>query len=351
MNHRLISLGTCAVVALSMMANGPALASSDRQADNWPTAAQASLSELLAAWPGAAPVDSQDYRAEQTDRQTHSVAIGASGALELKTVSGDITCVAGSGTTASVEVIRRARGRTDADAKLGLAEVRAVVDHQGERASVVAVYPTDRRQPPYSVDVSYVVTAPAGTRVSASSVSGDVSVREIKGDLSVASVSGEVMVNGAARLSVAKSVSGDVSVLNSASNGAMAIGSVSGNVRFDQIKAPQIGADSVSGSITVSNAAVERATLKTVSGDITFGGTIARGGRYEFQSHSGDVHVTALGQTGLDLQLSTFSGTLRATPVMNMRTGQSRTTMRGMVGDGGATLVATTFSGDVTITR
>lgn len=352
MTHRVISLGTCAVVALSMLSvNGRALASSDRQADGWPTAPQISLSELLAAWPGAAPVDTQDFRSEQSDRQTHTLAIGANGSLELKTISGDITCVAGPGTQASVEVIRRARGRTETDAKLGLAEVRAVVDHQGERATVVAVYPSDRRQPPYSVDISYVVTAPAGTRVSASSVSGDVSVRDIKGDLSVASVSGEVMVTGAARLSVAKSVSGDVSIVNAASAGAMAAGSVSGDVRFEQVKAPQIGAESVSGSIFVTNAAVERATLKSVSGDITFTGTIARGGRYEFQSHSGDVRVGALGQAGLDLQLSTFSGTLHATPVVTMRTGQSRTTLRGTVGDGGAVLAATTFSGDVTITR
>jgi DUF4097 and DUF4098 domain-containing protein YvlB len=352
MKHRLISLGTCAVVALSMMsASGRALAASDRQHDSRATAAQPTLSEMFAAWPGAAPVDTQDYRQEVSDRQTHALAIGANGSLELKTVSGDITCVAGSGSTATVEVIRRSRGRTDADARLGLEEVRAVVDHRGERATVAAVYPSNRRQPPYSVDISYVVTAPAGTRVSAASVSGDVSVRDIKGDLSVASVSGAVTVSGAAQLSAAKSVSGDVSIVNAASTGSINAGSVSGAVRFDQVKAPQIGAESVSGGITVTRASVERASLKSVSGDIEFNGPIARGGRYEFQSHSGDVRVFAQGAAGFDLQLSTFSGTLRAAPIVNMRTGESRNTIRGTVGDGSAVLVATTFSGNVTVTR
>lgn len=352
MRHRLISLGMCAMVVLAMMStNGRALAASDRQHEGRATGAQPTLSEMLAAWPGAAPVDAQDYRQEVSDRQTHSLAIGANGSLELKTVSGDITCVAGSGSTATVEVIRRSRGRTDADARLGLDEVRAVVDHRGERAAVAAVYPSNRRQPPYSVDISYVVTAPAGTRVSAGSVSGDVMVRDIKGDLSVTSVSGEIAVSGAAQLSAAKSVSGDVSIVNAASSGSINAGSVSGDVRFDQITAPQIGAESVSGGIVVLRASVERAALKSVSGDIEFNGTIARGGRYEFQSHSGDVRVFALGTAGFDLQLSTFSGTLRATPVVTMRTGQSRTTVRGTVGDGSAVLVATTFSGDVTVTR
>jgi DUF4097 and DUF4098 domain-containing protein YvlB len=352
MRHRLLSLGTCAVVALSMMsAGGRALMASNRQHDGWATTTQPTLSELLAAWPGAAPFDSQDFRAEQSDRRTHSLAIGANGSLELKTISGDISCVAGSGTSATVEVIRRSRGRTDADATLGLAEVRASVDHQGERATVTAVYPTDRRQPPYSVDVSYVVTAPAGTRVTASSVSGNVTVREIKGDLTAASVSGDVTVSGAAQLSVAKSVSGDLSIRNTTSSGGINLGSVSGDVRIEQVKAPQLGAESVSGGILVTGAAVDRATLKSVSGDIEFNGTIARGGRYEFQSHSGDVRVFPQGPTGFDLQLSTFSGTLRAAPVVNMKTGRAASTLRGTVGDGSAVLVATTFSGDVTVTR
>lgn len=318
--------------------------------DRQPDARLQTPADVLSAWPGAAPVDAQDFRAEATDRQTHTLAIGANGSLELKTVSGTITCVAGTGTSATVEVVRRARGRTDADAKLGLADVQALVDHKGERATVTAVYPSNRRQPPYSVEVSYVVTAPAGARVSASTVSGDVSVRDVRGDVSAVTVSGDVMVTGASQVSVAKTVSGDISLVDISSTGGIGAGSVSGNVRIRQVKAAQISVESVSGEIELTSATTERATLKSVSGDIRYAGTIARGGRYEFQSHSGDVRVGAGGPAGFELQASTFNGSIRTEPatVLRAATSSSRS-LRGTVGDGSAVLVTTTFSGDIAI--
>lgn len=347
MRDRLMSLGTCVVLALGMASfwDRPQ-AASDRTAEGRSPTPQA-LSELLSAWPGAAPVDAQDFRAEATDRQTHTLVIGPNGSLELKTVSGDITCIAGSGSSATVEVIRRSRGRTDADARLGLAEVRAAVDRQGERATVRAVYPDNRRQPPYSVEVTYVVTAPAGTRIDAGSVSGDVSVQNVRGDVNVSSVSGEVSVDGGGQVSAAKSVSGNVSIRNTTSSGDVSVGSVSGDVRIDQVRAVRLDAQSVSGSIVAHRVTVEGTNLKSVSGVIEFSGPFTAGGRYEFQSHSGDVRVTREGNTGFDLQLSTFSGSLRADPVLNMKT--ARGSFRGTVGDGSAILVATTFSGNVTV--
>ena len=120
----------------------------------------------------ARPLSAQSQ--EQVDRQTHMLAIGASGALDLRNVAGEISVTAGSGNEARVEVIRRARGRTSDDARLGLQQVTVEVSHQGERAAVSARYPQGRRDGnvPYSVDIAYVVTAPAGTRVTATSVSG-----------------------------------------------------------------------------------------------------------------------------------------------------------------------------------
>jgi DUF4097 and DUF4098 domain-containing protein YvlB len=320
------------------------LSAHDRQTEDLP------LTELLAAWPGAAPGDVQNFREEVVDRETHTLAIGASGSLELKTVSGNITCVAGNGTSATVEVVRRARGRTEADARLGLSEIRATVDHKGERASVTAVYPANRRQPPYSVDVSYVVTAPAGTRVSASAVSGDVSVRNIKGDVSAVTVSGDVAVTGAAQVSVAKTVSGDVTLTDITTSGAIGAAAVSGDVRFTRVKAAQISSESVSGTIELADTTTERATLKSVSGDIRYTGAIVRGGRYELQSHSGDVQLGTDGPAGFELQASTFSGSIRTAPstVLRAATTSSRS-VRGTVGDGSAVLVVTTFSGDIAI--
>jgi DUF4097 and DUF4098 domain-containing protein YvlB len=301
---------------------------------------------------------SGDFRAEASDRQTRVLTLGTNGSLELRTVSGDITVTAGSGRDVSLEIIKTSRGRTDADAKTGLQEVQVVVDHQGERATVSNVYPEGRRSSPFSVDISYIVTAPAGTRISTSSVSGDVTLRNIKGDISAGSTSGDVHITGAAQVSAAKSVSGDVTILNLTSTAGTRAMSVSGDILLDQVKAQRVDAESVSGSVVATGVTCEHAMLKSVSGDIEYAGGIARGGRYEFQSHSGDVRLTTTGDVGFELQASTFSGELRTEPpsllrstnVSTGRRGASRS-IRGTAGDGSAVIVMTTFSGDATIRR
>lgn len=324
-------------------ADGPATLSSIHQ---W----QQALPPGFEAPAGAGTDEEQnsDFRSETTDRQTYTMPIGASGSLELSNVSGDITVVAGTGREATVEAVRRSRGRDDAAARLGLSDVRVEVDHQGERATVKAVYP-QRNRPPYSVSVAYTVTAPAGTRLTASSVSGDVTVRGITGDVVAASVSGDVTVSNGSRVT-AKSVSGDVVTTALSGGAAVAVASVSGDLKLDDIRAQRLDAESVSGSVIVTRASSAGANLKGVSGDIRFQGNIERGGRYEFQSHSGDIHVTSAGPAGFELQASTFNGSLRAEPPALVKSSTlSRGSLRGTIGDGSAVVVATTFSGDVTI--
>ncbi len=79
-------------------------------------------------------------------------------------------------------------------------------------------------------------------------------------------------------------------------------------------------------------------------------GSVARGGRYDFQSHSGEVRIVAVGSSGFELQASSFSGSIRPERGLTLR-GVSTTSrsLRATVGDGGGLVVATTFSGDVTI--
>jgi DUF4097 and DUF4098 domain-containing protein YvlB len=284
-------------------------------------------------------------------RQRRTLALGAAGNLELRTVSGDITVVAGGGRDVELEVVRNVRARTPEDVQRGLAEVTAVVDHQGDRASVTAVYPSGRRLP-VRVDVSYVVTAPPGTRISLSSVSGHVNVTGIKGDLSASVTSGSIEINRAGQVSTARTISGDVTLVDVASDAGMTLGTVSGNIRIERVTARRVEIDSTSGSITARRVVCERAALRTLSGEIEYSGDLARGGRYEFQSHSGNVHVVVGGQAGFTLQASSFSGTIRPEAAVTLKgVTADRRSLRGTYGDGSAVLVATTFSGNVTIGR
>ena len=90
----------------------------------------------------------------------------------------------------------------------------------------------------------------------------------------------------------------------------------------------------------------------SVSGSVEFGGTLAKGGRYELNSHSGDVRVVLSGATGFELEANSFSGSIRSDLPLKMQgdVGRRRS-VQGVFGDGSAVLSVTTFSGSVVISR
>lgn len=318
---------------------------------------------------------------EQTDRQTRTLKLGPNGELTLHNVAGDIVVSKSNGNDATVEIVKTARGRTveDARAMLDLVEV-AIVERDG-RAEVKTVYrrgergdqgPGERdgrggegrggdarggrgRRP--QVSVAYTVAAPARTQLSIGSVSGDVRVTDIRGDVSVNSVSGAVHIANAGRVAEAQSVSGNVEILDSQLEGALEAQSVSGNVTVRKVQARRIEAGSVSGSVVLHDLQAERIEANSISGGIEFGGSLAKAGRYEFSSHSGNARVAIAGGSGFELEARSFSGTVRSDLPLKSQTrdredGPGRGhALNGSYGDGSAVLSITTFSGDILIAK
>jgi DUF4097 and DUF4098 domain-containing protein YvlB len=307
----------------------------------------------LAGAATAAVAQDHNYPALRTDQQTRTLALGSAGALDLSNVSGDITVTAGPGTSVVVDVTRESHGRTDADAAQGLRDVQVAIDTQGDRATVAAKYPQNQHgQPPYRVSTIYRVTAPAGTRVKATSVSGNVSVSRITGDLEVQVVSGDVTVSGAGRLTSARTISGDVRVSDVTSDAALTVNAVSGTVTLERVKAARLSADVVSGDVRARDVTVGGAAIKSLSGTVDYTGALTRGGRYELTSHSGTVTLTAVGPVGFALDATTFSGSIQPVGSLTLTSSIAhKGSLTGTVGDGGATVVARTFSGDVRIAR
>jgi len=209
--------------------------------------------ELRAFDGGWSMAQDRNWRGKADDRQTRSLAIGSSGALELHNLSGDITVTVGSGRDATIELIRRSRGRTDADARLGLERVKVDTQVAGTRATVKVDYPNER-QSAYSVAIDMVVSAPAGTSVIVKSVSADVKVTGIKGELAITTISGGITLTNVGVVSEAKTASGDVSVSGASTDGALDVGTLSGDVTLRQVKARKINASTVSGTVAAHGA-------------------------------------------------------------------------------------------------
>lgn len=291
----------------------------------------------------------REFTTQQTDRQTKTLAIGATGALALRNVVGDITVKTGGGREVTVEIVRVARGRTDADARRGLERVQAEVTTRGERGSVIARYP-DERRPPYSVSVAYAVTAPAGTRITIDTITGTVHVAGLQGDLAVTGVSGNVTVSSCARLTKVQTISGEITVSDSQADGRMELGSVGASIRVTNVKADRLTASVVSGAVIAREVQANGASMSTMSGNLEYSGPVSARGRYEFSAHSGDVRLGITG--GFDLEASTFSGRVATEPSLGLTSTSARVrSLRGAVAGGGAAVIARTFSGSVWVGR
>jgi DUF4097 and DUF4098 domain-containing protein YvlB len=304
----------------------------------------------------------QQGREEQTDRQTKTVKIGTDGELTLGNIAGDITVTRANGGEATIEIVKTARARTVDEAREFLGLVTVTVTERSGRAEVKTVYPGDemRRNNRRNVNVSvaYTVSTPAGTRLTIGSISGSINASGIKGDVSANSISGSVHIANAGRIASAKSISGDVEILDTQTDGTMEVSSVSGTVTVRKVAARSIDVGSISGSVVVQDARCDRVQAHTISGNVEFGGTLAKGGRYELNSHSGDVRVALAGNTGFEVEATSFSGSIRSdfpVTIGGDRSGQQfsprRRALRGVYGDGSAVLSLTSFSGSVVITK
>jgi DUF4097 and DUF4098 domain-containing protein YvlB len=272
---------------------------------------------------------------------------GPQGALELWNLSGDVRVIAGKGDEIRVDATKRLHGGGTGD----LRQVEIVADESAGRVRIRTTYPKSNN---VAVEVEFRVQVPAGTAVTLQTISGDIEVDKVVGETQVESVSGDVVVRGARRLARAKTVSGDVSLTDAAGD-VLEANSVSGDVVLQGLKAKGCTFQTVSGSVTAQESACERAEMKSVSGEIEYAGRLSPGGRYEFKSHSGDVRLT-LGGAGFSITASTFSGDLSSqlslTNVVEQerpRHGPRTQRLQGTFGDGSAQVMVTTFSGSVVL--
>ena len=216
-------------------------------------------------------------------------------------ISGDIMVTRGTAAATRRSRSSRPRARATADEAselLGLVTVS--VNERSGRAEVKTRVSARRRdapeQPPQRQRLGRPIPSPRRPEHGSRSTRCPASIRvsDIKGDVSANSISGTVHVANGGRISAAKSVSGDVEIVDTQTDGAIDVQSISGGVTLRKVSARRIDVGSVSGSVTIQDAQCDRVEAHSVSGNVEFGGTLAKGGRYELNSHSGDVRVVAL---------------------------------------------------------
>lgn len=198
----------------------------------------------------------------------------------------------------------------------------------------------------------FEVTVPAGTRVKAASIRGSVAVDGVRGDVEASSTNGGVTVRDIEGRTTLASVAGSVTATDVV--GSVSASSVSGSVSLRDVEGT-VRASTVTGAIALRDVRARSVVAGTTNGSVTFQGPLERDGRYEFTSHAGTVSLLLAPDVGADLSIETYSGTLDTDFPVTLgpasRRGARPRSFELTLGDGGARVVAQSFSGNVLLKR
>jgi len=271
--------------------------------------------------------------AQDVQRIDTTFAFAKGGSVDLGLVSGEIVVTGWS----------RSEVKIQASIETGYFET----SYSNSRVSVTA-----RSRRNHMGEARYEVSVPFGTRVRASAVSGDVTVRGTAGETLVSTVSGDVEVRDAGNIVELHTVSGDIKA--SRLRGRIRANSVSGDIAAEDING-ELNGKTVSGGVELRGT-LTGVEFESVSGDFDFAGDIKGDGTYSVNTHSGDIRLVVPANTGLNLELQTFSGDVRpGFPItlqpgeqpLGRRNRQTRFTVNG----GGPRVRLETFSGDIIIEK
>ena len=195
------------------------------------------------------------------------------------------------------------------------------------------------------------VTVPRGVRVVSRTNTGDITVKDTWGDVDAETSSGDVVIVGARDVE-ATSLSGDLDVRQA--SGAVTLSTNNGDCTVTEAKG-SVEASSVSGDVLVRKSWSRIVRLETTNGTISFESDVAADGRYEFVSHDGGILLALPKTASAQVGITTWSGTVQSEFPITLRPGfsaDSAGTKRYTftLGQGSARITAETFSGDVSIT-
>jgi DUF4097 and DUF4098 domain-containing protein YvlB len=262
-----------------------------------------------------------------------TVAFSPNGTIDLSTISGDIIVTGWSRNEARI-LASSERGQL----RFSASSSRIMIEAESRRGRMG--------------QTRYELSVPQGVRLILESTSGDIQARDVNGPAEVQTTSGDIVLVGANGHVEISTTSGDIEA--SKLRGDIEVGAVSGEFDVEDVEGT-IRVETVSSDIVLRNIRVREATAETVSGEIVYDGGIARDGRYDFRSHSGNVTVRIPANASAHFQVETYSGELDSVfPITLMPGERTRNRPRRFefnVGSGEARIVAETFSGDIILER
>lgn len=196
------------------------------------------------------------------------------------------------------------------------------------------------------------VRVPAGSRVEVMTQSGDVRVEGVSGAVTLQSMSGDFRVSGSPRMVSVEGISGGFRM--EGTTGTLRVKTVSGDVSVPRARG-FVELATVSGNLAVTSEGVRRATIRNVSGETVFRGSVPRDASLAFEGTSGETEIHLPARVSADFELSALgNGEIRSDfGPRPGRTGgdEGMQMLRFSHGGGGAQITARTMSGTIRLRK
>jgi hypothetical protein len=180
----------------------------------------------------------------------------------------------------------------------------------------------------HTADVT--ITVPEGCPTQLGVVNANAIVSGISAKISARTVSGDITLDGVTGSVDARTVSGDLEARG-----------VDGEITFN----------SVSGGLTLAGGSVSALAAKTVSGQVTADVELRDGGGLKISTVSGDVAVRLPASASTRVDLKSTSGRVRSSfdGMSGAPGGRGPAVLSATLGSGSASLTVTSMTGDVTL--
>ena len=220
------------------------------------------------------------------------------------TVAADVT-IDVSNVAGRVDVTAWDRNEVELTAVLEDDDDRLEFEATDRQVRIKVVRPDDR----YDDHDEAVLTLkiPKGARISAETVSADITVAGVLGEQRLETVSGEIRTQAYDAPVKLSTVSGDGTINGTGGKASVSVESISGQVAVSGVRGSFDG-EVVSGTLTINLAAAERLNAKTISGDIDAHAELMPAARVEMETVSGAIALKIKSPVNAEFDLESFSG-------------------------------------------
>jgi len=264
------------------------------------------------------------------NRADTTLTVHSGGRLEVSNFAGSVAVSAWGRDAVRIRVRSGAGTEVEVSPSLGGLEVSS----------------SDRRGPPERVE--YDITAPTWMPIDVSGPMNDVEIDGSKASVKVETVNGSVTLRGGNGNIELSSVNGDVAVTGA--SGRLKISAISQGVTASRL-AGQAEIETVNGDILLDDSQLDALDASSVSGNLWMSGTLREQGRYNLESHNGDIQVVMPDQPNARVTVSTYSGELSSDFAVGLSRLSSKENVNFTLGSGGAHLDLQSFSGRIQLLK